>query len=177
MAPSTNANRNIRKSSEQNSCKVIRSQNIDKAPEDVKNETKKIEDIILKNKHIQNNDILIKIDCETNQNPQKPIQINRNIPIPPPSKVVIKIPSISQLCIINKTKPKVPQKMTSKSLIGIVSNEQDAEKIAKFNNLMLEKFMSETRNQQIQPEIVKSKEEVFSRFKCIKYIYIMNKKE
>ena len=165
----TNKNENIittiKKAVEPMSSKVTVSKNISSAPESVKNETKMIEEVLRKNKSVQNNNISIKIDCELKPNITKPIQKNRDIPIPPPSKVVIKMPSKSQLSIINKVEQKIPQKTTSESLKTIVSNENDAEKIAKFNNLMLEMFIKETRNQQIEPQKTKTKEEVFSRFK------------
>lgn len=68
-----------------------------------------IEEVLRKNKCVQNNNISIKIDCKLKPNTTKPIQKNRDIPIPPPSKVVVTMPSKSQLSILNK-EPKIPQK-------------------------------------------------------------------
>ena len=54
--------------------------------------------------------------------------------------------------------------MTAESLSSIVQNEEDAEKIARFNNYMLKIFSDEAENMQIQPQVMKSKEEIFALF-------------
>lgn len=156
---------NIKKQPQQHSKKVVSSQNIDKAPENIKKESKSIEDVLLKNKHIQNNDIFIKIDYNTKQSTPKITQKNTNRTIPPPSRVVAKLPSASQLNTINQRSQNIKEVITTESLKTFVSNEKDAEKIAKFNNLILEKLRNEVINQQTQFQIIKSKEEIFSRFK------------
>lgn len=144
---------NIRKAFEFFQSRVVISSNVEKAPEHIKRESKRIEKILLQNELVQNNEIFIEIDYEATDNKNLNITSNncQNNTIntvtksdpPPPSKVLKNLPTKTQICLITNTQQEQPKIATVESLKPIIPNVEDAQKVAQFNNYVLEKFKEE----------------------------------
>lgn len=157
--PLCQSNPNVRSAFEFFHARVKLSENIQKAPQHVQKEARNIEQALQNDTFIQDN-VYIEIGYDSNRtnsindnkNTNNNMNTNSNIrnkpnitqaSQPPTSKIINRIPSSSQVSVINKTHIQEPVIQTDEAMKPLVSSDEDSAKLARFNNYMLNALKKE----------------------------------
>lgn len=138
---------NIKKAFEFFQSRVVVNQNIQKAPEHIKKEVKRIENVLLHNDLVQSSEIFIEIGYEPSDNQNIDVKANNsNTQLPPPSKILKDLPVSPEINLdkfVIKTHTENSKIENQPPLPAYIEKKEDAEKIAKFNNYVVEHFKND----------------------------------